>query len=87
MVYLIVLRGRPQVVAEMREHVIRVSNGWQDVAPGVLLIGQTSSMEAIRAFLMHTPGIELAIVQLNGAWTAYGCADIANWLTAAEPVF
>jgi len=88
MVYLVLLRGEAADVAHARQQLIASSNGWKELGPNVLLVGQPDARpESLRNFLRRQPNVEVAVMQLNGGWAAGGCDDVADWLRAAVRMF
>jgi hypothetical protein len=88
MVYLVILRGDPLVVAEARGTVTQVSNGWSDVADGIMLVGLNTPIQPFRNFLSRHPGVEVVVLQVaRHGWAAFGCDELANWLQAAAALF
>lgn len=85
MVYVVVLRGTEPAVAPAKQQLIASSNGWKSLGNDVYLVGQEEAHpETLRNFMRRHPGVEVAVMQLNGSWASGGCQDLANWLRAAE---
>ena len=88
MVYVVVLRGTPQVLDAARQQLVGLANGWELLAENVYLIGQAEAHpEALRNFIRRQPGIEVVVMGLSGAWASGGCANLAAWLRAAQNMF
>lgn len=87
MVHLVILRGQAAAVNAVQAQLTGVSAGWYTIAPGLMLVAQQARPDSLSAFLARYPGIEVAVLQLSGAWATNGRDDLAQWLRGANVMF
>ena len=87
MVYLVVLRGPNVAVSATREQLRRAATGFFPLNDTTFLMGQSAGTEALRNFINRHPDIQVAVMELSGAWASGGLPELTQWLRNAEGIF